>query len=38
MRALNHEINIRGEKMMKQPIVAMMYDFDNTLCTKDMQE
>ncbi len=23
---------------MKQPIVAMMYDFDNTLCTKDMQE
>lgn len=23
---------------MKQPIVAIMYDFDKTLCTKDMQE
>ena len=23
---------------MKQPIVALMYDFDKTLCTKDMQE
>lgn len=23
---------------MKQPIVAMIYDFDKTLCTKDMQE
>lgn len=23
---------------MKKHIVAMMYDFDNTLCTKDMQE
>jgi len=23
---------------MKQPIIAMMYDFDKTLCTKDMQE
>lgn len=23
---------------MKKPIVAMMYDFDKTLCTKDMQE
>lgn len=24
--------------MMKKPIVAMIYDFDKTLCTKDMQE
>jgi len=24
--------------MMKKPIVALMYDFDKTLCTKDMQE
>ena len=24
--------------MMKKPIVAIMYDFDKTLCTKDMQE
>ena len=23
---------------MKKPIVALMYDFDKTLCTKDMQE
>lgn len=23
---------------MKKPIVAIMYDFDKTLCTKDMQE
>lgn len=23
---------------MKKPIIAMMYDFDKTLCTKDMQE
>lgn len=23
---------------MKRPIVALMYDFDKTLCTKDMQE
>lgn len=23
---------------MKEPIVAIMYDFDKTLCTKDMQE
>lgn len=23
---------------MKRPIVALMYDFDRTLCTKDMQE
>ena len=23
---------------MRQPIVAIMYDFDKTLCTKDMQE
>lgn len=23
---------------MKQPIIAIMYDFDKTLCTKDMQE
>lgn len=23
---------------MKKPIVAFMYDFDRTLCTKDMQE
>ena len=22
----------------QQPIVALMYDFDKTLCTKDMQE
>ena len=22
----------------KTPIVALMYDFDKTLCTKDMQE
>lgn len=26
----------RGQ--MKKPIVAMIYDFDKTLCTKDMQE
>ena len=24
--------------MTNRPIVAMMYDFDRTLCTKDMQE
>lgn len=24
--------------MSKKPIIAMMYDFDKTLCTKDMQE
>ena len=23
---------------MKKPIVAIMYDFDKTLCTRDMQE
>lgn len=23
---------------MRKPIVALMYDFDKTLCTKDMQE
>ena len=23
---------------MKKPIVALMYDFDKTLCTRDMQE
>ena len=23
---------------MKKPIIALMYDFDKTLCTKDMQE
>ena len=23
---------------MKKPVVAIMYDFDKTLCTKDMQE
>lgn len=23
---------------MKKPVIAMMYDFDKTLCTKDMQE
>ena len=23
---------------MKKPIVALIYDFDKTLCTKDMQE
>jgi len=23
---------------LKKPVVAMMYDFDNTLCTRDMQE
>jgi hypothetical protein len=23
---------------MKKPIIAIMYDFDKTLCTKDMQE
>lgn len=23
---------------MKEPIIALMYDFDKTLCTKDMQE
>ena len=22
----------------KKPIIAIMYDFDKTLCTKDMQE
>ena len=22
----------------KKPVVAIMYDFDKTLCTKDMQE
>ena len=24
--------------MSKKPIIALMYDFDKTLCTKDMQE
>ena len=23
---------------MKKPIVAILYDFDKTLCTRDMQE
>ena len=23
---------------MKKPIIAIMYDFDKTLCTRDMQE
>lgn len=27
-----------GRKLNKVPIVAIMYDFDKTLCTKDMQE
>ena len=22
----------------KRPVIALMYDFDKTLCTKDMQE
>ena len=31
--------NIRGDCMStKKPIVAMMYDFDKTLCSKNMQE
>ena len=24
--------------MVKMPVVAIMYDFDRTLCTKDMQD
>ena len=23
---------------MQKPVIAMIYDFDKTLCTKDMQE
>ena len=23
---------------MKKPVIALMYDFDRTLCAKDMQE
>ena len=25
-------------KTAERPVVAIMYDFDKTLCTKDMQE
>ena len=31
------KMNLRGAKM-KKPIIAIMYDFDKTLCTRDMQE
>ena len=27
-----------GGTVMKKPIIAIMYDFDKTLCTRDMQE
>jgi len=31
--------NVRARRyVMKKPIVALIYDFDKTLCTKDMQE
>ena len=28
----------KGEDVMSRPIIALMYDFDRTLCTRDMQE
>lgn len=27
-----------GAFMENKPVIALMYDFDKTLCTKDMQE
>ncbi len=30
--------NRRGDHEETEPVVALMYDFDKTLCTKDMQE
>ena len=31
------KVNLGGANM-KKPIIAIMYDFDKTLCTRDMQE
>ena len=33
-------MEIQKEKKMTEtrPVIALMYDFDKTLCTKDMQE
>lgn len=40
---INHKYDILPNRMVnsmstKKPIIAIMYDFDKTLCTRDMQE
>ena len=38
LRAIKSEVSIMAARKKQRPVVAIMYDFDKTLCTKDMQE
>ena len=38
MRETKSEVVCMSTRKKQRPVVAIMYDFDKTLCTKDMQE